>query len=75
MNQGHNIRSLDLTREANEQFLSLTGSAGFGLGSTPLPKLSLRGPPPLTSHSCHSNGIHAVLNGVKTLALIDLLHT
>ena len=74
MNQVHNIRSLDLTRETNEQFLSLIGSAWFGLGSTPLPKLSLSVPPPLIYHSCHSYGIRAVLNGVKTLVLI-LLHT
>lgn len=72
MNQGHSIRSLDLTREGNEQFLHLTGSAGFGLGSTPLPRLSLSGPSPLISHSYHSYGIHAVLNGVKMLVLICL---
>ena len=72
MNQGHSIRSLDLTREGNEQFLHLTGSAGFGLGSTPLPKLSLSGPSPLISHSYHSYGIHAVLNSVKMLVLIRL---
>ena len=52
-------------------FLSLTGSAGFGLGSTPLPKLSLSGPPPLIYHSCHSSWFHAVLNGINSSSYMN----